>query len=450
MDGSQAGNGLQTPDRSRAALDLAHRLLSRDEPVDLGLDSVVGELLAAFVARSAGIADFQNGQSVIVRCSNNDGAPPSLFPWEIDADLLSRIRQSPDAEVIVSGNDTFLVAGVISVMGGGWLIWIGATPQSLCEKGDTLSEARGDSPLVRTGSQTGWTAAEKGALVLVAQSIAHRISDPGTSGRWVKQLEQRVRQQNLEQAAALTRRLAHDFGNVLTGILGFSELALAHPQPVSGPLYRFLDEIYRSAQAGANLTHQLQLFSRRQAVSHRNGSLATVLAEEETRFRSEAEGSIRWESSIAADLPLVAFDLDPLREVLRAVFDNARDAVAEQGTVTVSAQCVLLSESDSLEHYGYLRPGPHVEVCVRDSGPGLSQEAKRRLFVEPFFTSKARRRGLGLAVAYGLLSAYHGGMSLSSKPGEGVVVKVLLPVAAKPALPVSVAAIVRLKPAADR
>ncbi len=136
----------------------------------------------------------------------------------------------------------------------------------------------------------------------------------------------------------------------------------------------------------------------------------------------------------------MAFDPDNLRQVLGAVLDNAREAVEEKGTVTITARAVRLSDADCLECYGSLRPGPHVEVSVCDSGPGLSEEAQRRLFVEPFYTGKSRRRGFGLAVAYGLLSAHRGGLSVTNTPRGGAVARILVPTTAGPATVVAEAA----------
>jgi signal transduction histidine kinase/CheY-like chemotaxis protein len=403
MDGSQAGDGSRPQDRSRAAVDFAHRLLSRAASSP-GLDLVASELAAAFSVDAAGMADLDSGLPLIVHHDDTD-AFPDVCPWESDAELLARLRGTPDAVTISRSTYAFLVVAVSPPAGGSWLLWIG------------------DS------ARTDWTAAEKSALALIAQVISRHLTDGGELDRWAQQLERRVRQQNMELAATLARRLAHDFGNVLTGILGFAELALANPQPAASPLTRFVNEIYRSAKAGAQLTHQLQLFSRRQASGHGQGSVLGTLADEEARFRSAIGNAVRWDSSAGSDLPPVAFDQDHLRQVLSAVIDNAREAAGENGTVTVTARCLHLSDADCLEHYGSLRAGPHIEVCVCDSGPGLSTEAEQRLFVEPFYTEKSRRRGFGLAVAYGLLAAHRGGLSVTNSPQGGALARVFLPTA---------------------
>src|SRR5262249_7057033 len=100
---------------------------------------------------------------------------------------------------------------------------------------------------------------EAAALDPAAPGPARRLAARGApegAPRWLAQLDRAARQERLETAALVTRRLAHDFGNVLTGILGFTELALAQQTQTNTPLYNYLTEAYRGAQAGAQFTHQ--------------------------------------------------------------------------------------------------------------------------------------------------------------------------------------------------
>src|SRR5207253_1521358 len=111
------------------------------------------------------------------------------------------------------------------------------------------------------------------------------------------------------------------------------------------------------------------------------------------------------EIALPADLPPAAIDGDPLRAVIRALLENAAEALTEPGKVTVTARPVTLAAEDCLDYYGDLRPGPHVEIRIADTGPGLTEDARRRLFAEPFFSTKPRRRGFGLFAVYGVLHA---------------------------------------------
>jgi len=134
-------------------------------------------------------------------------------------------------------------------------------------------------------------------------------------------------------------------------------------------------------------------------------------------------------------LPPLALDGESLREALGQLLDNAREAIAGQGVVTLSARVADLTEPECQELLGNTSPGPHVEITIADSGCGLSPETRRRLFAELFFSTKLRHRGLGLAVVYGILQTYRGGLRFGPDPEQGTAVRVFLPALAPVAQP---------------
>ena len=111
--------------------------------------------------------------------------------------------------------------------------------------------------------------------------------------------------------------------------------------------------------------------------------------------------------------------------------ENAVEACPQGGIVRVSARSVELSESDARSYLGKAGVGAHLQVTVSDTGTGIKPETHRRLFAEPFVTTKVRHRGLGLAIAYRVLCAHRGGIQIESVPGPGTGthVRVLLPLA---------------------
>lgn len=246
---------------------------------------------------------------------------------------------------------------------------------------------------------------------------------------WLEPADVAARQARLEDAALVARRLAHDFGNVLTGILGFSEMSLGMLDPAS-PVHQYIAEVQRCAQQGAELTQRLRWFSRRGTAECEAGELAEILGSEEGRLRSEAGSTVQLRFDKSTPLPPVALDGEPLKQVLRQLLDNAREAIAAGGTISFAAQAVQLTDAECRRLLGAARPGPHVEVTIRDDGCGLSAEARQRLFVEPFYSGKPRHRGLGLAIVYGILRNSRGGFRLDNAPGVGTIVRVVLPVAA--------------------
>jgi signal transduction histidine kinase/ActR/RegA family two-component response regulator len=317
-------------------------------------------------------------------------------------ELIDKVRRAPTAVPIRTpeGVSVLVAAGAHSD-GSSCLVWL---------EGD---------------QERDWSQGECAALALTSQVLG-RVC-PTSETRWTRSLEKGRLQSQLENVAHLTARLAHDFGNVLTGILGFAELSL--PQLSTGSLpHRYVSEIYQAAQQGALLVHKLQLFSRRRSAAVRSTSLAAVVAEEENRLRAAWGPGTTLQVAVPHDLPCVLVEVDPLRQLLAALLDNAGEALDGGGIITLSARCTELSPADCLELIGNANPGPHLEVTVTDTGRGFSPEARRRLFREVFFSTKPRHRGLGLAVVYGILQTYHGGFRLGPDPVQGSAVRVFLPV----------------------
>jgi CheY-like chemotaxis protein len=191
----------------------------------------------------------------------------------------------------------------------------------------------------------------------------------------------------------------------------------------------YLNEVYRSAQTGARLTHQLRLFSRRQQGRKSHCSLADLLLEQDERLQSNVDHRGKLHLDVPTDLPPVALDTEHLQHVLTVLLDNAVEATPRHSEVKVTACLVDLLASRCGDFFGDLQAGKHVRVCFADNGPGMTPEQWQRVLVEPLFSTKPRHRGLGLAVGYGILHAHRGGLRLRPGPHGGVEAEVLLPVA---------------------
>jgi signal transduction histidine kinase len=122
-------------------------------------------------------------------------------------------------------------------------------------------------------------------------------------------------------------------------------------------------------------------------------------------------------------------DSGPLGVVLGHLIENATDASSPNGRVVVSANVVELSTADAKAYLGHVGPGTYIEVTVKDSGTGIKPEVRAKLFAEPFYTTKVRHRGLGLAVVFRTLHAHGGGIRIETPtpPDHGTVVRVVLP-----------------------
>jgi signal transduction histidine kinase/CheY-like chemotaxis protein len=412
MQGTPAVAKAPPHDSSRSAVDFVHRLLAAPPTGWPDLSGLLGELAAAFTAPAAGLATLPEGTVLGI---HPVPATPSLreiaSPLREQPDLLDRLRHTRTAlTVSLSTGGSLLVAALGTPERDGWILWI------------------------EDSGRPEWTEGEEAALWLAGQTLSRWMTADEKVPRWAVQLDRGVRQERLEAAARLVGRLAHDFGNVLTGILGFSELALSQSVTPDTPLHAYLTEVYRAAQNGGQYINRLRLFARRQTSSNRSCNLTAILAEEETRLRPLLGNNVRLQLELTENLPAATAEAEHLRQVLAVLLDNAREAIADTGSITVSARPVSLSAADARSLFGTARAGEHLEITIADDGTGLTPEAERQLFTEPFFTSKPRKRGFGLAIAYGLLAANQGGIEFVRRGERGTIARVVVPAVAVSAL----------------
>jgi signal transduction histidine kinase len=240
--------------------------------------------------------------------------------------------------------------------------------------------------------------------------------------------------QRLSDAAVIAGRMAHDFDNILTGIIGFADLSVPMI-PAGSQAAGFVAEISKVGQRGIQFTQQLHQLSRSGQTKPSPGAVGSAVTKEEARLRPTMPAGLRVDKEIPGTLPPVAVEATPLQTVLGHLLANAAEASAPGGLVTVSARPVELTEADARGYLGKVGVGAHLEIAVTDFGSGIKPEVRRRLFAEPFFTTKVRHRGLGLAISYRLLCAHRGGIALDPvpPPAAGTRARIVLPLAARPA-----------------
>jgi len=233
--------------------------------------------------------------------------------------------------------------------------------------------------------------------------------------------------QRVEDIARVAGRLAHDFDNVLTGIIGFTELAQAAVP--SGAARQHLAELQNVGQQGVALTKRLHQLSRASSISPRPMPITSLLADMERRYRTALPTNVTLEYRPANGLPRVRIDSDAIRQALDELLANAIEACySAGGLITVEAECVALSALEIGCLLGHPDAGEYLCVTIADTGPGVSAQARARVLVEACFTTKPRHRGLGLPIVYRILHAHGAGWSLDSPSGGGTAARVYLPV----------------------
>ena len=236
--------------------------------------------------------------------------------------------------------------------------------------------------------------------------------------------------QRLDCALQLTRSVALDFNNVLTGILGHTSLVLAKME-LDHPWRASLLEVERAAERAAEITHHLATFSRaeKETPSHASGNLNSVLRRAIGTFQKNRPPGIHWELQLEKHLYAVKFDEAKVQQAFLRILENAVEAVGEAGRVTITSRNLDISEATQ-DRTAQLTPGLYVCIEITDDGKGIEAESLRRVF-EPFFSTKPGHRGLGLAWVYGIITNHRGGVAVSSQPNAGTSVRVYLPASKK-------------------
>ena len=241
-----------------------------------------------------------------------------------------------------------------------------------------------------------------------------------------QRLEDQLRQaQKMEAVGQLAGGVAHDFNNVLTGILGYCQLGMASVSP-GDPMSDYLQEIQKAGERAAHLTRQLLAFSRRQIIEPRIIDLNETIMDVDNMLRRLIGEDIEL-VTLPQSLRMVRVDPGQIQQVLMNLISNARDALPSGGKIIMETADVFLDDETAgraLES----ATGEHVMLAVSDTGIGMTQEVMAHIF-EPFFTTKevGRGTGLGLSTCHGIVSQNGGYISVESELGKGTSFKIFFP-----------------------
>lgn len=230
----------------------------------------------------------------------------------------------------------------------------------------------------------------------------------------------------MEAVGSLAGGIAHDFNNLLTVIQGYTELAMTKISK-NDALYGDLETISNSAHHAAELTRQLLLFARKQPMSFSHININQTVTRLSKMLKRLIGENITIETNLAGDIWTTRTDRVNIEQVIMNMAVNARDAMPEGGTITITTENATIDEEYARDHLE-TRPGTFVRLSITDSGIGMNKETMQHLF-EPFFTTKGTGKGtgLGLAVIYGIIKQHNGWINVYSEPGQGTVFKIYLP-----------------------
>jgi two-component system cell cycle sensor histidine kinase/response regulator CckA len=250
-----------------------------------------------------------------------------------------------------------------------------------------------------------------------------------------REVEEQLRQaQRMETVGRLAGGVAHEVNNMMTVILGFSDLILPTLDPVDD---RYADvlQIRKAAARASTVTGQLLAFSRRQMLQPQALGLNGVLEQLRPMLLRLLGDDKQLGLSLAPDLWRVYADRGQIEQVVINLALNARDAMAPGGRLAIETANVELDDVYALRHPGVLvRRGRYARIVVSDTGVGIPRELQDRIF-EPFFTTKpvGQGTGLGLSMVYGLVKQSGGFIWVYSEPEHGTTFKLYFPVTDSPA-----------------
>ena len=265
---------------------------------------------------------------------------------------------------------------------------------------------------------------EKGARVV---ALCRDISDRAKAEEERAVLESQLLQsQKMESIGGLAGGIAHDFNNILTAIIGYASL-LQMDMDGSDPRSAYLEQILSSSRKAADLTQSLLAFSRKQVMELKPVRVNGVVAEMEKILARLITEDIELNFACSAVDTMVMADSTQLCQVILNLATNARDAMPKGGKLIIGTKEAIL-DGEFQKAHGFGEPGRYAVVSVTDTGTGMDARTRGRIF-EPFFTTKdvGRGTGLGLSMAYGIITQHNGYIDVISEPGVGTVFRIYLP-----------------------
>ena len=231
--------------------------------------------------------------------------------------------------------------------------------------------------------------------------------------------------QKVESIGRLAGGVAHDLNNLLTPILGYSEI-LINKLEKDESKKRQVHQIYKAGTKAKDLVHQLLAFSRKQELEYKPLNLNDVVSGFQELLRRTIREDITIDYIESEMLPIVLADQGQIEQVILNLSVNAQDSMVNGGTLTIELSVIDLDNVPENKYHN-IKPGQYVLLAISDVGCGIDLETQKHIF-EPFFSTKGEFGiGLGLATVYGIVNQHHGDILVYSEPKKGTTFKVYLP-----------------------
>jgi len=244
-----------------------------------------------------------------------------------------------------------------------------------------------------------------------------------------KTQRQLIEAEKLTALGTLAGGVAHDFNNILCGMIGYVALLKRNQDP-EGKDFKMLDTIEKAGFRAANLTKQLLTFSRQEIMDFRPIDVNPHIEDVAKLLENTISKLITIRLELGESLPRVLSDPAQLEQVIMNLCVNARDAMPAGGQILIRSEHAVVDQKFCQENLA-AKPGAYIKITVSDQGQGIDKEILPRIF-DPFFTTKefGKGTGLGLAMVYGIVKSHKGFITVASSPGQETIFSIYLPEAA--------------------
>ena len=272
-----------------------------------------------------------------------------------------------------------------------------------------------------------WPEEDIRMLQMIGQVFAN-VLERKRSEELLHEKEHQLRHaQKIEAVGQLAGGIAHDFNNVLTAIIGYASV-LSLKMKEDDPLRINVEAILASTERATSLTRGLLTFSRKQFINPVPLNLNDIIRRVENILSRVIGEDVVLRTVLADENMLVLADCVQIEQVLINLVNNSRDAMPDGGELIINTHPVMIG-SDFIKKHGFGKEGMHALISVVDTGIGMDEKTKEKIF-EPFYTTKevGKGTGLGLSIVYGIIAQHNGYIDVYSKPGEGAIFNIYLPI----------------------
>jgi PAS domain S-box-containing protein len=240
---------------------------------------------------------------------------------------------------------------------------------------------------------------------------------------------QLIQSQKHEALGTLAGGIAHDLNNILSPVMGYASLAKNRLSP-EDRTYQYLEKIFQAGERASNLVNQILTFCRKKEPIREPLHMGTIVEEVLNFLRGTLPATIEIRQNLQKSAGLVLADSNQIHQVIMNLCTNAYQAIRDEGGVLeISLREQIGPPCSTSENRLFKRK--HLRLAISDSGCGMDQETKARIF-EPYFTTKEEGSGLGLATVRGIIESHEGIISVHSQPGKGTTFEIFLPLLLTP------------------